>query len=963
LLENFVTDVLVLNEHLFINYFEAGVTVTNPQKFEEEIEYHLTAERVVSFCRYNGEVNAITDQGDIYRYDFQESTFKFAFKSKVADVVSIHSFDKMEIVVSDSSVLIFSKEGELLNKIETTERIVHSVLDIKDQKLFAVASTGNLYAISVIGTGELLSVYQTLASNVMGLTLSNDGRKLFVPTRSDGFYVYEVPKSEASDILLIEHLQEKNGLVSNSVKLIYMDAHGNSWIGGYGDGLSVLPSVSSRTLGLNSRIYSLTQHGESLFATDGNSLFEVIPRSLSPKNTYEMDAVGSIRILRSTGEYLVCVTEDNRVYLYDTESNRVIQEIDLGDWDPIRINEVKVIGGQIIMLTEAGVGFHRINDNRFKVLSIVSGLPSNRALSCTKSHDNENIVIGLDGAGLVEIDSLYNVKIMDVDVVNYRINSLLRSDRYNCFTTIGEGLFCEVDGIFESINELDNNIELESFLLNIGTINDSLLLAFSSKSIQLIQQNKRGKLSISKDFTDLDISSPDYSVNAGKLTYISNHSLSSVNISNNDDRLVEYFPITITDIKLNGNRVPESRLTDIVAGDHRIRFDFISPQFSSDLQHIYEYKLDGFEGYWNLCEPGASHMNYPNISSGEYRFRVRLLNRPESEVSISLTVQTPLWKRTWFVVTVSVIVLGLLIFGLWIREVYNNNLKSYLKYQINKRTTQLEEQSLEISHQNQEILDSIIYAKRLQSAILPKMEQFDSLLEEVFVLYIPKDIVAGDFYWLHEQNGNVLFAAADCTGHGVPGAMVSVVCHNALNQSVNEYKLETPSHILDQTAMLVDETFARSGEDVKDGMDISLCGFNRESRKLSWAGAYNPIWIVTERLIPELGDPTMAVDNCQLYEIKADKQPIGRYPNRSLYTNHELILEKGDCFYVFTDGFPDQFGGPKGRKFMYKSFKQLLMRISSKPMSHQQVELNNVLSDWMGELEQVDDILIIGNRA
>ncbi len=201
-----------------------------------------------------------------------------------------------------------------------------------------------------------------------------------------------------------------------------------------------------------------------------------------------------------------------------------------------------------------------------------------------------------------------------------------------------------------------------------------------------------------------------------------------------------------------------------------------------------------------------------------------------------------------------------------------------------------------IKEQYKEIQDSINYAKRIQGAILPSLRLVKQCLPQSFILYKPKDIVAGDFYWLEQHQNKILFAAADCTGHGVPGAMVSVVCNHALNRSVKEYGLGEPAKILDKTREIVIKEFEKSEEEVNDGMDISLCAWNEKDKTLEWAGANNPLWIVRK--------------NADVVEeIRPNKQPIGRYLNPQPFTNHEILLNTGDTVYVFTDGYQDQFGG------------------------------------------------------
>jgi serine phosphatase RsbU (regulator of sigma subunit) len=272
--------------------------------------------------------------------------------------------------------------------------------------------------------------------------------------------------------------------------------------------------------------------------------------------------------------------------------------------------------------------------------------------------------------------------------------------------------------------------------------------------------------------------------------------------------------------------------------------------------------------------------------------------------------------------------------------------------QINKKKTML------LKSSNDEIKASINYAKRIQEAILPSMSLIKAHLTQSFILYKPKDIVAGDFYWMHllpqpngwEVDGDViLFAAADCTGHGVPGAMVSVVCNNALNQSVKEFGISQPCLILDKTKELVIEAFAESEEDVKDGMDISLCSLNTKTLKLEHSGANNPLWIIRENAE-------------EIEEIKGCKQPIGNFEHEASFMNHEVQLKKGDTIYIFTDGYVDQFGGEKGKKLKSKAFKTLLLSVVKNPIEEQKDLLDHFFEDWKGELEQIDDICIIGVR-
>ena len=273
----------------------------------------------------------------------------------------------------------------------------------------------------------------------------------------------------------------------------------------------------------------------------------------------------------------------------------------------------------------------------------------------------------------------------------------------------------------------------------------------------------------------------------------------------------------------------------------------------------------------------------------------------------------------------------------------------------NNRVIELKNELL--STRNKEVHDSISYAKYLQNAILPSRKLIKEHLKNSFVFYRPKDIVAGDFYWLELNDSDknlILFAAADCTGHGVPGAMVSVVCSNALNRAVKEFALKEPGKILDKVRELVIETFSKSEDKIKDGMDISLCALNCKTNELQWAGANNPLWIMRKS-----HDPS---NEYEFIEYKGNKQPVGETENSEPFTTHHIQLQKNDSFYIITDGYADQFGGEKGKKMKTANFKKLLLSVQSKSMDEQYTILEQSFDEWRDVHEQVDDICIIGVR-
>ena len=306
-------------------------------------------------------------------------------------------------------------------------------------------------------------------------------------------------------------------------------------------------------------------------------------------------------------------------------------------------------------------------------------------------------------------------------------------------------------------------------------------------------------------------------------------------------------------------------------------------------------------------------------------------------------------------------------------------------FQQHRLNVELKQAYEEIEEKSEDINASIRYARRIQEAIFPPEKLALRLLPDALILFKPKDVVSGDFYWIAEKENKVLVAAADCTGHGVPGAFMSVMGFTLLKQALEEHGVVQPAKILDDINAGMEEILGQNLEEptIRDGMDIALCSIDFVNMKLEYAGAYNPLYLVRRGVAnSEMVKSGKAISFGEnLAEIKADKIPIGAFLDKEIkeFTHHEIRLEKDDTIYIFSDGYADQFGGPgvnksasveisvkanrkKPRKFKYKRFKELLIEIQDKTMKEQDQILNKTIADWQGDLDQIDDILVIGIR-
>ncbi|MFO7575473.1 MAG: two-component regulator propeller domain-containing protein [Bacteroidales bacterium] len=383
--------------------------------------------------------------------------------------------------------------------------------------------------------------------------------------------------------------------------------------------------------------------------------------------------------------------------------------------------------------------------------------------------------------------------------------------------------------------------------------------------------------------------------------------------------------------------------------ENTISFDYYSVCITNPDAVGYMVMLEGVEKTWRPVTTQTTAY-YPSLAPGQYTFRVKASNSSgywdEDPVSFSFVIRPPFYKASWFIILMVIAAFAITAMYIKIREMNLVREKKILEAKVKERTAEVVQKSQIIEEKNRDITASIRYAERIQRAMLPP----DDLFPETFIFFRPKDIVSGDFYWMHDNGDYMFIAAVDCTGHGVPGAFMSIIGHNSLNKIVREYELIKPSAILDQlNNEVVKALLARHETTINDGMDLSLIALNKKKRTMEFAGAYNPLYVVRKR---------------EITVYKADRFPIGMstVQEKKKFKNIDVNIASGDMIYLSSDGFADQFGGPDGGKYKSAAFKKLLTEISDMPVAEQKCRLDAEMLSWKGDLPQVDDILIIGCR-
>jgi serine phosphatase RsbU (regulator of sigma subunit) len=400
-------------------------------------------------------------------------------------------------------------------------------------------------------------------------------------------------------------------------------------------------------------------------------------------------------------------------------------------------------------------------------------------------------------------------------------------------------------------------------------------------------------------------------------------------------------------------------------GRHTIRIDFMGINLANPGAVTYSYMMEGQDDNWSRVSH-ENHVIFTKIPDGKYTFNLRAFNSDgtfnENPLKLQIHISVPMYKRWWiYVVLVIVLISG--VRAIIKRREHNFLLETErLEKIVLERTHEVVEQKEEIEGQrdaiqsqnenisliNQNITDSIIYASRIQKAVFPPIETLASIFPESFILNRPQYIVSGDFFWIANKKGKHIFTVTDCTGHGVPGAFMSMLGITLLNEIVNNQQCVEADEILNRLKNEIIRALRQTeaGDSASDGMDMALCVFDPISLKLQYAGGFNPLVLIRDG---------------ELIRYQADPMPVGIGALRGRdFTRHELEIQKGDLIYLYSDGYEDQFGGEKDSKFSRKRFRELLMEIHKLPLDDQKARMEERLDEWMDGKEQIDDIMILG---
>ena len=764
-----------------------------------------------------------------------------------------------------------------------------------------------------------------------------------------------------------------NGLAGVDISSVLCDYEGEIWVSCFGNGVYKLTnealSVYTKQHGLNdNRVIAFCERNDGFIfsTTSGLNNYQngvIEPISLPKELTEDI-----VTALFLDGNTLYAGTQIKGLFvLNESSKNNFIVTKHINKIDTIELKTIVTSiqkNENIIWVSLYGTGIIKIKNDEVSLYSKENKqLPTNDVMCIYSILDN--LWIGTIGEGLLRLNTTTNITNRFGKKEGFTSTNVFSFNELNnniVVGTIDEGLFIFNKNKFNNINK--KNGLLSNSINVIQKSTDNSIWVGTDLGINKITLNPDFTFKSIKAYTDEDgLKSSAIEQNAsivqnGFLYFGTGEGLVSYNAKEDivsdakpkvliSELLLKYSKIDSSKVKfdsLSKLNLPINPIFNYKQNDITFKFKALSTQTTN-----YQFLLEGYDKDWSPVQTNNEAV-FTNLSPGKYIFKLKAINKYniESEVlEYAFEITPPFYMRWWFfVLSIATIIASIFSFIKYrthklIKE------KQVLEAKVAERTSELKNANLNLNMAIEEIKDSINYAERIQSSILPNVSVIKEHLPNGFILFKPRDIVSGDFYWFNQVDGKSFFACVDCTGHGVPGAFMSMIGNSLLNEIILTKKITSPSAILSSLNRSIFKVLKQNTSESRDGMDMALCMIDPKTNTLTYAGANRELLLIR---------------NSELIEYKPTKNAIGGFTDSDTVFKETVIeILPNDLYYMTTDGYADQFGGEKGKKLMTKNFKDFLLQIHTLPMPMQQDELDKKIVNWMGkEHAQVDDILVIG---
>ncbi len=929
---------------------------------------HASGSTINSFVEFEDKVIAVSQNKGLILIDenLDVDTISGPFENLLLSALAI---------TGERTVLIGTLEGLMLGKLtpdKTNMDIIGEIDELAYIPVQYIAKTNseNTYWIGTDGEGfymlrivsgtdyELIKMVEDseLAyENVKAITEDKSGQ-LWISTFGSG--IYRISKDQTGAYGSIVNYNEINGLSTNNVNSVFEDVEGNIWIATYGKGLEQKLEEAFIFYSDND-VSSVAALGDYIYY-GGDGFLKRINTS-DPTDAIIFGLSNGVPDDKITALYanepdkLWIGTESSGVYSISTGNNRItklnIADNSLGK----SINHITGDDEEIWFSTKNGIYIYNSETGEKVNMNTQDGLPHNNI---------SQVFIDSQGRGWLATKSnaLYAIKDkqvvdekLDINGIELEFRSIIEDNQGRIWAaTYGNGIF--VFSADSLINFTTNSGLKSNFCYSLvsdpnGVIWTGHRTGLSSINIKNFIINTYGpEEGFSGDFNNNAVDkSEDGIIYLGATTGLIRYNYRN-NLKNDVPPMLNIVSAMINDKPVN----IQNEIT-LPYDIYKIQIEFIGLNYKHPEDVVYQYMFEGKGFDAEFSKPSRERVvAYNNVRDGVYHFKVKAFNNDgvftEEPLDIKIKVKPPFWKTWWFIIGMFLLLVGIFYLIIKYRERKQKQLQEYLQTQLELRTKEVVEQKEEIEIKNRDITDSINYAQRIQASILPSMRNLQNNFSGSFVFYLPRDIVSGDFYWFDETKpGKFVVVCADSTGHGVPGAFMSMIGTTLIKDICLRDDVNSPAEILIQLDDELKNTLNQNveAERSNDGMDIIVCEIDINTNYMRFASAMRPMIIYK--------------DGQELY-LKGSRSSVGGHMHKEEKQFEEMGFQliKGDIVYMFSDGYPDQFGGPMSKKFKMVRLKKLLEEINQKPMEEQFSIVKNSFFDWMGANEQVDDVLFMG---
>ncbi len=922
---------------------------------------------------YNSDILFFGDKG-IYKTDYKGNALNLNGKNKnlPLKINSVSRNPKTNQIIIGSGDGIYLYENNIITEI-SDEFCLYAYYDT-DANIWISTESGLYYAENFTGNFNQLTKINDLLNihdnPVKEIRETKDGSIWLI---SD-FKIFQILTLKQKPIVYDSNI----GLMNHKILSFFVDNEENIWFG-FSGGIQKLTNKSLRNLypkDLNSTVNSVFKDQSGRVWIGMSSGIHYMKGSLVDF-TKKLKFRNNSFVIGQTKNHNIIIADNKIIRLVDQKTLKVIRSKTFKN-SLFHLNDIFISSqDEIFLLTGSSGIVYYLKDFDSDLITIEN---TNTSL-LTQLTEYKNKIIGANNTGLVVFDSITFKPLIQINYHTWALSKdsikINNDGKYTEFLWVGTQ-----NGLARYINDsliFVNNKNLNGTLITAieHAENSEMMWLGTDKGVKYYNK-KTNQIEFTIDSRDgllgNEISVDGLYLDKSNILWIGTyHGVATFDIKKK--KIEKFTPVCrIESITINGKnylKMPKK----LKSNQNNISFEISGLSFKDENSVEYEYYLQGLNSEFASSRGKKNIASFPYLPPGKYSFKYRTKGKDgiwSYYQSVNFEIKKPFYLEWWFIVPLILLVLfGFMMISKWrmrILQKQNEKLEKIVAertYEITEKNIELEAQKEEIkaqrdlaesqrdeiAHQKKDIEDSILYAKRIQNAILPPKKLISRSMPENFILFKPRDIVSGDFYWAAEKNNITYYAAADCTGHGVPGAFMSMLGISFLNDIIRTAEKELKaSEILDRLKEKVIDALHQTGDaqEAKDGMDISLCKINKEKELVEYAGAFNPLYIVR---------------NGEILIYEADRMPIGIYDFEGAgdtFTNHEIKLIKGDTLYNFSDGYADQFGGPKDKKFMIGRFKKMLLKIQDLSMEEQRKYLDNTIENWMENYEQVDDILVIG---